>query len=63
MAALFCIIKTKENMSRNIELDSIHFSWLLQQHNSDYIHLSIGLVYVVTAGKDVGGGQDAKLAG
>jgi hypothetical protein len=42
---------------------SIHFSCLLQQHNIDYIDLSIGLVYAVTAGKDVGGGQDAKLAG
>jgi hypothetical protein len=41
----------------------IHFSCLLQQHNTDFIDLSTGLVYAVTAGKEVGGGQDAKLVG
>jgi hypothetical protein len=36
---------------------------LSQQHNTDFIDLSRALVYAVSAGKEVGGGQDAKLAG
>jgi hypothetical protein len=41
----------------------IHFSCMLQQHNTNFISLSAGLVYSMMAGKAVGGGQDAKLAG
>jgi hypothetical protein len=42
---------------------SCHFSCLLQQHNTDFFDLSIGLIYAVTAGKEGGAGQDATFHG
>jgi hypothetical protein len=42
---------------------SCHFSCLLQQHNTDFIDVSTGLVYAMTTGKEVGGGQDATFDG